>query len=82
TIAITWHLMRKQRGADLPSRIIVTDRSQPRLDEIERIHREMTSTVEIKYVLAPEINDEALAGLKPGSLVINATGLGKDAPGS
>ena len=27
-------------------------------------------------------NDAVLAGLKPGSLVINATGLGKDAPGS
>ncbi|TIT59481.1 MAG: shikimate dehydrogenase, partial [Mesorhizobium sp.] len=38
TIAITWHLMRKERGADVPSRIVVTNRSQPRLDEIERIH--------------------------------------------
>ncbi|RWP66729.1 shikimate dehydrogenase [Mesorhizobium sp.] len=84
TIAITWHLMRKQRGADVPSRIIVSDRSQPRLDEIERIHKDMMSAVEIEYVLAdrPEINDETLAALKPGSLVINATGLGKDAPGS
>ncbi|TIP14974.1 shikimate dehydrogenase [Mesorhizobium sp.] len=84
TIAITWHLMRKERGADLPSRIIVTNRSQPRLDEIQRIHTGMTSTVEIEYVLAdrPEINDGTLAALKPGSLVINATGLGKDAPGS
>ena len=27
-------------------------------------------------------NDAVLAGLKPGSLIINATGLGKDAPGS
>jgi shikimate 5-dehydrogenase len=35
-------------------------------------------------VLAPQPsdNDAVLAGLKPGSLVINATGLGKDAPGS
>ena len=84
TIAITWHLMRNERGADLPSRIIVSDRWQPRLDEIERIHEDMMSTVEIEHVLAdrPEINDETLAALKPGSLAINATGLGKDAPGS
>ena len=27
-------------------------------------------------------NDAALAALRPGSLVVNATGLGKDAPGS
>jgi shikimate 5-dehydrogenase len=35
-------------------------------------------------VLSPqaENNDEILARLAPGSLVINATGLGKDAPGS
>ena len=29
-----------------------------------------------------EDNDAVLCGLKPGSLVVNATGLGKDAPGS
>jgi hypothetical protein len=36
------------------------------------------------YVLAPrpEDNDAVLAQLAPGSLGINATGLGKDAPGS
>ena len=35
-------------------------------------------------MLAPEPrdNDAVLERLKPGSLVINATGLGKDAPGS
>ena len=31
---------------------------------------------------APADNDRALAGMAPGSLVVNATGLGKDAPGS
>ncbi len=30
----------------------------------------------------PEDNDKVMTDLKPGSLVINATGLGKDAPGS
>ena len=30
----------------------------------------------------PSDNDAALVSLKPGSLVVNATGLGKDAPGS
>lgn len=84
TIAITWHLMRRSRGADAPSRIVVSNRSQHRLDEIKRIHADIATDVPIDYVLAPDPtdNDAVLENLKPGSLVINATGLGKDAPGS
>jgi shikimate 5-dehydrogenase len=84
TIALTWHLMRRERGADLPARIVVSDRSRERLDAIARIHREIASDVPIEYILAaaPTTNDAVLAGLAPRSLAINATGLGKDAPGS
>lgn len=84
TIALTWHLMQKSRGADRPSKIYVTNRSQPRLDHIRAIHERMGSDIACEYILAPtaQDNDRALARLKPGSLVINATGLGKDAPGS
>lgn len=84
TIALTWHMMRAERGADRPSRIIVSDRSQARLEEIRRIHAELRSGLATDYVLAsePRDNDAAVSSLKPGSLVINATGLGKDAPGS
>ncbi|MGF6767590.1 shikimate 5-dehydrogenase [Paraburkholderia sp. GAS199] len=84
TIALTWHLMQASRGANRPSRVIVSNRSAARLEEIERIHREIDSGVPCEYVVAPraEDNDAVLAGLSPGTLVINATGLGKDAPGS
>jgi shikimate 5-dehydrogenase len=84
TIAITWHLMRASRGHDVPSRIVVSNRSQHRLDEIRAIHAGIETAVPIDYILAPkaEDNDAVLKTLKPGSLVINATGLGKDAPGS
>ena len=84
TIALTWHLMQAKRGADRPSRIVVSNRSAARLQEIRRIHEEIGSGIPCDYVLAPrpEDNDAVVAGLKPGSLVINATGLGKDAPGS
>ncbi len=84
TIAITWHLMRKARGADVPSRIVVSNRSQSRLDEIAKVHAQIPTDAKVEYVLAdaPGKNDALLAGLKPGSLVVNATGLGKDAPGS
>jgi shikimate 5-dehydrogenase len=84
TIALTWHMMQKQRGADRPSRIVVTNRSQPRLDHIRKIHEMIGCDIPCDYVLAlePEDNDRVMETLKPGSLVINATGLGKDAPGS
>lgn len=84
TIALTWHLMRKDRGADVPSRIFVSDRSGPRLEEIQRIHDQIETSTPCEYVLTPgpSGNDEIVRGLKPGSLIINATGLGKDAPGS
>jgi shikimate 5-dehydrogenase len=84
TIAFTWRLMRKARGDDRPSRIVVSDRSSERLGEIRRIHAELASGVPTDYFLAanPGDNDCALSRLAPGSLIVNATGLGKDAPGS
>jgi shikimate 5-dehydrogenase len=84
TIALTWHLMQASRGSDRPSRIVVSNRSPERLEEIRHIHAKMTGGIPCDYVLAPrpEDNDAVVAALKPGSLIINATGLGKDAPGS
>jgi shikimate 5-dehydrogenase len=84
TIALTWHLMQKTRDADRPSRIVVSDRNSARLEEIRRVHAELGSGVPTDYVLATDAtdNDAVIMSLLPGSLVINATGLGKDAPGS
>ncbi|OZA16464.1 MAG: shikimate dehydrogenase, partial [Rhodobacterales bacterium 17-64-5] len=38
TIALTWHLMQASRGANRPSRVVVSNRSQSRLDHIREIH--------------------------------------------
>jgi shikimate dehydrogenase len=48
------------------------------------IHASIPTTIQLEYALAPspEHNDRLLAGMAPHSLVINATGLGKDRPGS
>jgi shikimate 5-dehydrogenase len=84
TIAITWNLMHPRRGDDRPSRVIVSNRSEPRLDSLRRIYAAFDFGVPVEYVPAPtpEANDRVMAGFRPGSLVVNATGLGKDAPGS
>ena len=83
-IAMTWHVMQRERGADRPSRVVVCDRDAGRLAEIQRIHAAIASGVAVDYRLVTGAgdNDATLAGLPPGSLVVNATGLGKDAPGS
>ncbi len=83
-VAVTWHLLQTRHGPNRPSRIVVTNRSQPRLEEIRKFHARIGADLPLEYyhTPAPEMTDAILAGLKPGSLVINATGLGKDAPGS
>lgn len=84
TIAISWYLSRRERGEDRPSRFIVTNRSPARLDHAKGVRDAFETDTSFEYVLAPtaEDNDRVLSTLAPGSLVINATGLGKDAPGS
>ena len=84
SIAITSYLMNKSHGVDRPSKIIVTNRSQPRLDEIRQIHQKLEARTPTEYFLTPkpEDNDAVLKNLPSGSMVVNATGLGKDAPGS
>jgi shikimate 5-dehydrogenase len=83
-IAVTWHMMQTKFGRNRPSRIVVANRSQPRLDEIRHLHETWKTGVPVEYHLTPtpDLSDRICGGLKAGSLVVNATGLGKDAPGS
>lgn len=83
-IAICSYLLNPSNGANIPSKVVVANRSQPRLDEIERLVKEINPNVPAEYYLTPEAedNDKVLAKIKPNSLIINATGLGKDRPGS
>jgi shikimate 5-dehydrogenase len=84
SIAITSYLMESQHGDNRPARIIVSNRSAPRLEEMRKIHDRLGRRVAVEYhhTPNPEDNDVLVHRLKPHSLVINATGLGKDAPGS
>lgn len=83
-IAITWHLMKRAHGANRPARIVVANRSPGRLEEMRALHQRLGSDVPVEYhhVPTPAHSDELLKRLRPHSLVVNATGLGKDAPGS
>ena len=80
--ALTWYLAERD---DTPELIVVTDTSQERLDHLRGVHtRRGTPDALIRYVLAadPQATCDALAAAPTGSLVVNASGLGKDRPGS
>ncbi len=84
-LALSMYLKeKKDRGGDVPARIVVNNRSQPRLDEMRHIHQRIGMNIPVEYNLcpAPEQNDAHVATLRPGSMVVNGTGLGKDGPGS
>lgn len=79
-VAITWFLLKGEHQLGRPTRIIVSDISAQRLDHLERLVN--SPQLETKLIKSPEENDHIMRTLGPTVLVINATGLGKDRPGS
>lgn len=83
-LAISSHLTQKKFGNDIPSKIVIANRSQPRLTAAKEKLQGINDKVEFEYLLGPtsKDNDVFLKNIKSYSLIINATGLGKDRPGS
>jgi shikimate 5-dehydrogenase len=83
-MSLAWHLSKAEHGQNHPRRLHVANRSAPRLDHLRRLHAGWKSSVplETHHVPKPEASDLLLTKLPSGSLVVNATGLGKDAHGS
>jgi shikimate dehydrogenase len=86
-LAITVYLLSRPAQSDRPRRLIVTETRPERLTELRSVHDRLGgpppgTTVEYLPVNGPGIGAELLAGLTDGSLVVNATGMGKDRPGS
>jgi shikimate 5-dehydrogenase len=85
SLALTLYLHKRMlAGGDVPARIVVTNRRPGRLEEMREVHERLGSTLPLEYVEAPDpaLNDRVVAGAAPSSVVVNATGLGKDRPGS
>lgn len=78
------YLMRKPDPADRPKKLTVVNRSPGRLESIRAMVESLGTDIQIEYVHNddPRINDQIMAGLPESSIVINATGMGKDTPGS
>jgi len=85
SLATTVYLMDADKhGNNRPAKIVVNNRSKPRLEEMQKIHTGLNSGVPAEYHHCPtfEENDAVLTRMPEHSLIINATGLGKDVPGS
>lgn len=80
--ALSWALAER---ADAPSKVTVTARDDDKLDRLREVHRQHgTPDGLISYVRTDTVQDAAalVASAPAGSLIVNATGLGKDRPGS
>jgi len=84
SLAITTYVMEHCPADNRPSKMIVSNRTMPRLEEMRKVHAKIDSSIPVEYhhCPKPEDNDRIVNGLEAGALIINATGLGKDAPGS
>ncbi|MGI6877387.1 shikimate dehydrogenase family protein [Microbacterium sp. gxy059] len=79
--ALTWCLAERD---DRPRRIVVTDTSEERLAHLREVHDQRGTPADLLdlRLASPDATRRALAEAPAGSLVVNASGLGKDRPGS
>jgi shikimate 5-dehydrogenase len=83
-VAIGLHLINKQNSGDRPKRFVVVNRSQGRLDSLQKMVESLNTDIVFEYICSqdPHRNDEIMGKMPEGSIVVNATGMGKDRPGS
>jgi shikimate 5-dehydrogenase len=83
-VATSVFLANRPDAADRPRQFTLVDVSQERLDHAREIHEQLQTDITFRYLLNADAleNDRLMGALPPGSVVINATGMGKDRPGS
>jgi len=82
--ALALHILTKNAVADRPEHFTLVDLDRTRLDHVRSMVEKLPTVIQFHYLQNADAhhNDEVLAQLPPGSVVINATGMGKDRPGS
>jgi shikimate 5-dehydrogenase len=84
-VAIAAHLLRNTPATDRPRRVTFVNRSAGKLAFLKQLEQQLPPTgIEFVYIenSDPQVNDSLMAALPAESMVINATGMGKDTPGS
>ena len=84
TTAIALHFSNKSKAKDRPRRFFVVGNVARSLERLERTLVGQKTDIIFDYILNddPQHNDAILEKMPPGSIIINATGMGKDLPGS
>ena len=82
SLAMSVYFTQDRFAGNMPSKIILSNRSQPRLDSAKKLFSDVTGKTEFEFVLnpTPADNDVTMEGLKPYSFS-QCDGTGKD-PGS
>jgi shikimate 5-dehydrogenase len=79
--AIALYLLARRPDGDHPARLLVTDRSPERLDRLRATLARVSHSSSVELESADR-HEQLLESLPPRSLVVNATGMGKDLEGS
>jgi len=84
SLAMSIYFGQEKWGVNIPKAITIANRSKPRLESARATLAGLNPGIELRFVHSPvpEENDSLIAALPQYSLIVNATGLGKDAPGS
>jgi shikimate dehydrogenase len=84
TTAIALHLINKSNAEDRPRRFVVVGHTARSLERLERTLASQKTDILFQYILNddPQRNDVLMEQMPPASIIINATGMGKDLPGS
>ncbi len=90
-VALALWLIEKRDPAEQPARFTFVDIDAARLERVQQLLQPLQSAFAFRYIHCSDEqpaeqsarhNDALLAQLPAGSVVINATGMGKDRPGS
>lgn len=84
-VALVTQFCTQATTSERPVRMILVNRSRGKLDNMADLIRQLPETnidFELVQNSDPAVNDGLMAELPPHSMVINATGMGKDIPGS
>ncbi len=83
-VSIAAYLIDKKHSDNMPSKIYISNRSAEKLEKAKKVLTQINPDADIEYIKTPEpkLADNILASLKEKSLIVNATGMGKDIPGS
>ena len=83
-LATLLHLINKPDKADRPDKFVAINRSAGRLDHMRDMVSQYATDIQVEYIQSsdPVYNDKVMEQMPEGSIIINATGMGKDTPGS